>query len=146
MIEDTSRNGPTGGPADRPSRSTEDEVRELARSMSIAVLKRLEQIALHGIETAAVQAIELILDRAFGKPPQIVTTCPGVVVELPAKEKTEPLFRNDKLEEEHWDLVRARERCPRCGPLLEMQARERAKKGRRNFLADVDGELRNGGF
>ena len=69
-------------------------LRELARSMSVSATKRLEQIALHGSETAAVHAIEVILDCAFGKPLQRVTQYPGVVVELPAKEETEPPARN----------------------------------------------------
>ncbi len=46
---------------------SEEEVRELARSMSVAVLKRLKEIALHGSEAAAVQACAVILDHAWGR-------------------------------------------------------------------------------
>ncbi|SRR5712692_10191838 len=64
---------------------SEEEVRELARSMSVAVLKRLKEIALHGSEAAAVQACAVILDHAWGRH-RIVTKHPGAVIILPAKE------------------------------------------------------------
>src|SRR5712692_5929838 len=89
---------------------SEEEVRELARSLSPAVLKRLEEIALHGSEAAAVQAGAVILDHAWGRH-RIVTKHPGGVIILPAKETDELQASADKMRAKRDELLRARERC-----------------------------------
>jgi hypothetical protein len=63
--------GSTGNAGGRPK--TPKEFTELARGMSEMVLKKLYTIALGGTGNPAVRAGEIILERAWGRPPLHVT-------------------------------------------------------------------------
>jgi hypothetical protein len=72
--------GQSGNPGGRPA--TSKEFRELARNYSAGALRKLYAIALGGTGSAAVRACELIIERAWGRPPLEVSGPRGGPIDM----------------------------------------------------------------